>query len=89
MYCDPQDPSRYVSDLKIIPICTNDLRCIIENKISYSQLYKHFNTAHEATEMHPQKWYDEYVSVNKTKQEYTFNESHRCMAADVVVKYNE
>lgn len=89
VYCDPQDPDRYVSNMKIMPLCTNDLRCIIENKITYSQLYKHFCLAHESQEMHPQKWYDEYVSVNKSKQEYTFNESHMCIAADVEMKYNE
>ena len=66
MYCDPQDPDRYVSDLKIMPLCTNDLRCIVEYKISYSKLYKHFCKAHDAQEMHPQKWYDDYVSIENS-----------------------
>lgn len=66
MYCDPQAPDRYVSNLKIMPLCTNDLRCIVEHKISYSKLYKHFCKAYDAQEMHPQKWYDDYVSIENS-----------------------
>lgn len=76
MYCDPQDPDRYVSDLKIMPLCTNDLRCIVEHKISYSKLYKHFCKAHDAQEMHPQKWYDDYVSIENSNLYYKYEEQY-------------
>ena len=89
MYCDPQDTSKYVSDLKIMPLCTNDLRCIIEKKISYAQLYKHFCIAYESQEMHPQKWYDEYVCIENSNLFYNFENHPMCMVADVKVKYNE
>lgn len=88
VYCDPQDPDRYVSNMKIMPLCTNDLRCIIENKITYSQLYKHFCLAHESQEMHPQKWYDEYVCIENSNLFYKFNEPAIQIAADVESKYN-
>jgi hypothetical protein len=89
MYCDPQDTSKYVSDLKIMPLCTNDLRCIIEKKISYAQLYKHFCIAYESQEMHPQKWYNEYVSIENSNLFYNFEDHPMRMVADVKVKYNE
>ncbi len=89
MYCDPQDTSKYVSDLKIMPLCTNDLRCIIEKNISYAQLYKHFCIAYESQEMHPQKWYDEYVCIENSNLFYKLEETPMRMVADVKVKYNE
>lgn len=66
-----------------------DLRCIIENNISYSQLYKHFCLAHESQEMHPQKWYDEYVCVENVNRFYEVGGMPIQMVADVKVKYNE
>ncbi len=89
MYCDPQDTSKYVSDLKIMPLCTNDLRCIIEKNISYAQLYKHFCIAYESQEMHPQKWYNKYVCIENSNLFYNLEETPMRMVADVKVKYNE
>ena len=89
IYCDPQDTSKYVSDLKIMPLCTNDLRCIIEKNISYAQLYKHFCKAYESQEMHPQKWYDEYVCIENSNLFYKLDATPMRMVADVKVKYNE
>lgn len=65
-YCDPQNPDKFVTNMKIIPLCTNDLRKIIEKQISYNQLYKHFNEAHNSQEMHPQKWYENFVNIENT-----------------------
>ena len=50
--------------MKIIPLCTNDLRNIIDRKITYSKLYTHFNNAYNAAEIHPLKWYENYVSID-------------------------
>ena len=67
LYCDPQNHENYINGMKIIPLCTNDLRCIVEYKIPYSKLYKHFCVAHDSQEIHPQKWYDEFVKIHELK----------------------
>lgn len=82
MYCDPQNPNKYVSNLEIMPLCTKDLRCIIEHKIPYSRLYKHFSKAHEALEMHPLKWYDNYVSIENSNLYYKPKEYEVRMVAE-------
>ncbi len=66
MYCDAQDPDNYVDGMKIIPLGTNDLRTIIDEKIPYSKLYKHFSDAYESQEQHPMKWYDDYVCLRNS-----------------------
>lgn len=66
MYCDPQDPDKYIQGMKIMPLCTDDLKCIIENQIQYPDLYKHFCKAHESQQAHPQKWYEENVNIRKS-----------------------
>lgn len=88
MYCDPQDTSKYVSNLKIMPLSTNDLRCIVEEKIPYSKLYKHFCEAHDSQEMHPQKWYDDYVNIENSNLSYMINEQSLQMAAEPFEIYN-
>ncbi len=82
MYCDPQDPDNYVSDLEIMPLSTNDLRCIVEHNIPYSSLYKHFRKAHKASEMHPLKWYENYVSIEKSNLYYKTDDNHLDMVAE-------
>lgn len=66
----------------------NDLRYIIENKISYPQLYKHFCLAHGSQEIHPQKWYNEHVCIENLNRFYEVEETPICMVADVHMKYN-
>ena len=66
LYCDSQNSDNYVTGMKIMPLCTNDLRYIVDKQIPYSKLYKHFSKAFNAQEMHPQKWYDEYVSIKNS-----------------------
>lgn len=41
---------------------------IIRQGIRYEDLYRHFETAYEANERHPQKWYDNYVCITGTDQ---------------------
>ncbi|MBQ6236981.1 MAG: AlwI family type II restriction endonuclease [Bacteroidales bacterium] len=65
IYCDYQDPEKYVTGMKIIPLSTNDLRTIVKWDIPYTELYYHFEKAYESTEFHPQKWYDEFVKIDK------------------------
>ena len=82
MYCDSQDSNKYVPGMKIIPLCTDDLRCIVVHKIPYSKLYKHFCKAYDSHEEHPQKWYDEYVSLENSNLFYKFVDSQLAMVAD-------
>ena len=82
MYCDSQNADNYVQGMKIIPLCTNDLRYIIQEKITYDRLYKHFETAYISNEQHPQKWYDGYVNIEKTYPNYYKHEDHMNMAAE-------
>lgn len=63
VYCDSQDPNDYITGMKIVPISTNDLRYIINEKVSYTSLYKHFSKAFKEAEMHPHKWYENYVCL--------------------------
>ena len=86
MYFDPQDINKYVTNLKIMPLSTNDLRYIIEKRISYSQLYKHFCLAHDSHEMHPQKWYDNYVSIENSNLFYKIEETPMTIAAESSIK---
>ena len=62
-YYDTQNPNRYISGMKIIPISTKDLRTIVKREITYSKLYKHFENAFSSQENNPQKWYNEHVDI--------------------------
>lgn len=66
IYCDPQDPDRYIEEMKIMPLCTDDLKCIVEKHITYRDLYRHFCTAYDSPQMHPQKWYDDNVNIRNS-----------------------
>lgn len=81
IYCDPSDNDKYIDGMKIIPLCTKDLRNIISNRIQYSQLYRHFQKAYEANERHPQRWYDTYVSLTDEKMK-TENADEYSIAAE-------
>lgn len=80
-YFDSQDYDKYVTGLKIIPLDTDDLRHIIEEQITYVQLYKHFERAHNSAEMHPKKWYDQYVNIESSDL-YQHNETPYMIAAE-------
>lgn len=77
-YCDQQNKDSYITSMKIIPISTNDLRTIVKWDIPYSELYDHFEKAFQAEEIHPQRWYDEYVNIENMFN----NESKLFMAAE-------
>ncbi len=62
-YYDTSDSNKYVESLKIIPLCTKDLKLILKYNLTYEDLYEFFEKAYEAKERHPQKWYDNYVSI--------------------------
>ena len=64
--------------MKIIPLSTEDLRTIVQCDIPCCELYNHFEHAFQSTEIHPQKWYNEYVDINNS----FFNESENPIAAE-------
>lgn len=65
-YTDPQNEDNFITSMKIIPIQTSDLRFIIQNQITYSMLYKHFDIAFQADEMNPRIWHDNYVNIENS-----------------------
>lgn len=77
-YCDSQNHDNYITGMKIIPLSTEDLRTIVQCDIPYCELYNHFEHAFQSTEIHPQKWYNEYVDINNS----FFNESENPIAAE-------
>lgn len=81
-YCESGNPDNYVLGMKIMPLDTKELRYIIDNKISYTQLYKHFCLAYDAQETHPQKWYDEYVCL-KTMQQNKMDVHRYAIGSDI------
>lgn len=63
IYCNSKNPDDYIEGMKIIPIETGDLRNIIRQGKKYPELYKRFETAFDSEEMHPKKWYDNFVKI--------------------------
>lgn len=82
MYCDTQNSDNYVNGMKIMPLSTNDLRYIVDKQIPYSKLYKHFSKAYDAQEMHPKKWYDDYVSIENSDLYYKTAYTEIAIAAE-------
>lgn len=64
IYCDSNDPDKYISSMKIIPIQTEDLEVIIKKEIRYAELYEKFIKAYMAEERHPQRWYESYIKMS-------------------------
>jgi len=82
-FYDPSDSNNYVDSLKIIPLCTKDLKLILKYSLSYDELYELFEKAYEANERHPQKWYDKYVSI-ETACEALYKDNRLEIAADPI-----
>lgn len=56
-FYDPQDYSKSVNGMKIIPLQTSDLKKILSNKKTYKERYPIFETAFNST-LPPHKWYN-------------------------------
>ena len=67
IYCDTSNPENFVDGMKIIPLCTEDIREILKRKITYEKLYRHFAYAYKAEERHPQRWYDGFVNMTNAE----------------------
>lgn len=62
-FYDPQDYSKYVNGMKIIPLNTCILKHIITKEIKYVALYELFNTAYESN-LPPHLWYENCIKTN-------------------------
>lgn len=64
IYCNTQNPDDYIEGMKIVPLETSDLRSIILQGKKYPELYRRFETAYNSNEVHPKRWYDNFVKID-------------------------
>lgn len=83
-YYDTSDSNNYVESLKIIPLCTKDLKLILKYNLTYDDLYESFERAYEVNERHPQKWYDKYVSIESVYTSKLYTDGAIPMVADPI-----
>lgn len=60
-YYDPNDYSKYVEGMKIIHLQTSELKKIIVNNKTYSELYLLFDEAYDST-LPPHEWYEQCIN---------------------------
>lgn len=61
-FYDPQDYSKFVAGMKIIPLQTSELKKIVSNRKTYRELYPLFETAFNST-LPPHEWYEKCVLI--------------------------
>lgn len=61
-YYDPQDYSKNVSGMKIIPLQISELKAILKGGRRYKDLYSLFDTAFNST-LPPHEWYSQCIST--------------------------
>lgn len=61
-YYDPQDYSRNVSGMKIIPLQNSELKAILKGGKRYKDLYSLFDTAFNSS-LPPHEWYSQCIST--------------------------
>lgn len=66
-FYDPQDTTRFVTAMKIIPLDTNVLKAIISNRKPYRELYAIFEAAYNA-DLNPLDWYNSCVRTPITEE---------------------
>lgn len=59
-FYDPQNPTKYVNGMKIIPLDTSVLKSVVSCQRKYRDLYAIFETAYNA-DLKPLEWYDTFV----------------------------
>ena len=84
-FYDARDQTKYVLGMKIIPIQTSDLRCILRNKKNYSELYHRYEEAYQNnTPMLPVNWYDKCVREKMGDySDETYERAELQLAADL------
>lgn len=83
-YYDTSDHDNYVESMKIIPLCTKDIKLILENGLTYEDLYEYFEKAYEANEIQAKKWYDDYVSIENSYLNKMNGKTDTAMVADSI-----
>lgn len=61
-FYDPQDYSKSIAGMKIIPLQTSELKKIVSNRKTYKELYSLFETAYNSN-LPPHKWYTNSIRV--------------------------
>ena len=61
-FYDPQDYSKSVNGMKIIPLQTSELKKIVSNGKTYKELYSLFETAFNST-LPPHEWYSTCIII--------------------------
>jgi len=61
-FYDPQDYSKSVNGMKIIPLQTSDLKKIVSNRKTYKELYPIFETAFNST-LPPHEWFNKEICI--------------------------
>lgn len=59
-FYDPQDYSKSVAGMKIIPLQTSELKKIVSNRKTYKELYPLFETAFNSA-LPPHEWYNQNI----------------------------
>ena len=59
-FYNPQDPTKYVNGMKIIPLDTSVLKSVVSRQRKYRDLYAIFETAYNA-DLNPLEWYNIFV----------------------------
>lgn len=67
MYYDVQNVDHYISGMKIIPLKTAELRGILQNGMTYRQLYSLFENSFQS-ELLPHEWYGEMIEAPLRKE---------------------
>ena len=62
-FYDPQDYSKSIAGMKIIPLQTSELKKIISNRKTYKELYSLFETAFNSALL-PHLWYEAVITNN-------------------------
>lgn len=62
-FYDPQDYSKSIAGMKIIPLQTSELKKIVSNKKTYKELYPLFETAFNSALL-PHLWYEAVITNN-------------------------
>lgn len=57
-FYDPQDYSKSIAGMKIIPLQTSELKKIVSNRKTYKELYSLFETAYNSN-LPPHEWYNQ------------------------------
>ena len=59
-FYDPQDPTKYINGMKIIPLDTSVLKSVVSCQHKYRDLYVIFEEAYNAN-LNPLEWYNSFV----------------------------